>query len=259
MNTGWLKLYRKLLDSPLYRSLNSKWRDVMVVVLLSVNHEEKEWEWQGEIYKCKPGQTITSLDSILGKCARDVTMQNVRTAIKKLEKWDFLTNKSTKTGRLITVVKWDKYQPRDPLANKDANKELTKSQQRANKELTPNKNDIKNDIRMIEKESPPPRKSEKKYKPETKTQAQQFLTDFNRIRGTGYKSTASFLANFEFWLTVYSLDEMVKAVERAKDNDWFDDTLNPDLLFRRRNKNGECDYIGQLLNLKPRGSGVIKI
>ena len=62
-----------------------------------------------------------------------------------------------------------------------------------------------------ESASPPPRKSEKKYKPETKTQAQQFLTDFNRIRGTGYKSTASFLANFEFWLTVYSLDEMVKA------------------------------------------------
>ncbi|MBO5486602.1 MAG: hypothetical protein J5988_06710, partial [Eubacterium sp.] len=48
---------------------------------------------------------------------------------------------------LITIVNWEKYQGKDYVSNKDANKDLTKSQQRANKDLTTNKNDkeYKND------------------------------------------------------------------------------------------------------------------
>ena len=47
-----------------------------------------------------------------------------------------MTNVSTKSGRLITVVNWEIYQCDDVTTNKEPNKELTKSQQRANKELT---------------------------------------------------------------------------------------------------------------------------
>ena len=81
------------------------------------------------------------------ECGEGVTIQNVRTALDRFEKLGFLTNISTKTGRLITIVNWEKYQGRDFVDNKEANKDLTKSQQRANKDLTPNKNDkeYKND------------------------------------------------------------------------------------------------------------------
>lgn len=108
------------------------------------NHEGKEWEWQGEKYRCEAGQFITSLDNIKYKCGKDVKIQNIRTALKKFEKYEFLTNESTKTGRLITIVNWRVYQDTENKTNKATNKELTKHQQRANKELTPNKND-KND------------------------------------------------------------------------------------------------------------------
>jgi len=141
MRIGWIKLYRKLLDSNLYKNLNSKQRDVMMVCLMLANHEENEWEWQNEVYVCKPGQFITSLESIASNCACDVKVQSVRTALLKLEKWHFLTNKSTKTGRLISIVKWEQYQSEDIETNKQTNKQLTKSQQSSNKQLTTIKND----------------------------------------------------------------------------------------------------------------------
>lgn len=142
MAKGFIKLYRKLQGSKMYRALNSKQRDVMIQCLLLANHQGQEWEWNGEVYKCEPGQFITSLDSLKKVCGPDVKTQSIRTALLKLEKWQFLTNQSTKTGRLITIINWGAYQGYD----KEITKEETKSQQRANKELTTNKNDKNNNV-----------------------------------------------------------------------------------------------------------------
>ncbi len=132
--TGWIKLHRKLLNSDMYRSLNSTQRDVMIQVLLSANHKTNQWEWKGKLFKCKPGQFITSLKTLKNKCASNVTIQNIRTALIKLKTWQFLTNESTKTGRLITVLNWVAYQ--------DIHEEDQQSnQQTTNKQLTTNKND----------------------------------------------------------------------------------------------------------------------
>lgn len=133
---GWIKLYRQIQDSPLYRQLNSKQRDVMINVLLMANHKENEWVFKGETFKVKPGQFITSLDGIKEKCASDVTIQNIRTCLLKLEKSDFLTNESTNKNRLITVVNWDIYQGDDD----ELTSNLTSNQQATNKQLTTNKN-----------------------------------------------------------------------------------------------------------------------
>jgi len=141
VSLGWIKLHRKLLESEMYRSLNSKQRDVMVQCLLLANHSPNRWEFDGEIYNCAAGQFVTSLDTISRNCAKDVKVQSVRTALLKLEKWHFLTNKSTKTGRLITIINWDTYQGCLDDTNKDTNKQLTKHQQSSNKELTANNND----------------------------------------------------------------------------------------------------------------------
>lgn len=147
VNGGWVKLYRELKSKSIWQLSSPQQKVVLITILLLANHEENKWEWKGEQFVCKPGQLITSLNSLVKECGEGVTIQNVRTALDRFEKLGFLTNVSTKTGRLITVVNWEKYQGRDFVSNKDANKELTKSQQRANKELTTNKNDkeYKND------------------------------------------------------------------------------------------------------------------
>jgi len=127
----------------MYKALNSKQRDVMLVCLLLASHEENEWYWGVELHKVQPGQFITSLDSIRSYCARDVSVTSLRTSLLKLEKMGFLTNKSTKTGRLITICKWGTYQSGLDDTNKDVNRRVTNDQQRTNKELTSIKNDKK--------------------------------------------------------------------------------------------------------------------
>jgi hypothetical protein len=141
---GWIKLHRSLHESNMYRALNSKQRDVMIQCLILANHSEKEWLWGSKIYICKPGQFITSLGNLQKRCGPGVRIQSVRTALLVLEKWNFLTNKSTKVGRLITICNWDKYQggvfvssllveAKPQKSTKKSTKELTK---KSTKELT---------------------------------------------------------------------------------------------------------------------------
>lgn len=140
---GWLKLYRAILNSDMYKALNSKQRDVMITCLLLANHTPNKWEYKGVIYECKAGQMVTSLDKICNSCAKDVSIKNVRTSLAKLEKWGFLANESTKTGRLITIINWHTYQSESNLTGKDIDKGLAKSGQRGGKEVATNKNDKK--------------------------------------------------------------------------------------------------------------------
>jgi hypothetical protein len=108
--SGWIKLHRKILKSDMWRNLNSAQRDVAITILLMASYDEGEAETEEGIIKTKPGQCFCSLETIREKCAKDVTIQNVRTALKKLEKWGFITNESSKKGRIITVVNWEVYQ-----------------------------------------------------------------------------------------------------------------------------------------------------
>ena len=141
---GWIKLHRELLDKAIWKTSTPEQKIILITLLLMANHEENEWEWNGERYSVQPGQMITSLKSIAEACGKGVTIQNVRTAIDRFEKYEFLTSKSTNKNRLITIVNYTKYQGADYEPNKQTNKQLTSNQQATNKQLTTNKND-KND------------------------------------------------------------------------------------------------------------------
>jgi hypothetical protein len=146
---GFIALHRALLDKPIWRKSTPEQKSILITLLLLANHKEEEWEWQGKRFKVMPGQFITSLESIAK--AAGVSIQNVRTALVKFKKYEFLTNESTKTGRLITITNWSIYQDKKKRPNKPANKDLTKTQQRPNKDLTTNNND-NNDNNEIMKE-----------------------------------------------------------------------------------------------------------
>ncbi len=137
---GWIKLYRELLEKPIWFESTPEQKTILITLLLMANHEGRQWEWQGQQYYAGPGQFVTSLSKIAEKAGPGISMQNVRTALKRFEKFNFLTNQSTKVNRLITIVNWGFYQENPNEPNKATNSQLTKSQQRANKELTTNKN-----------------------------------------------------------------------------------------------------------------------
>lgn len=136
---GWIKLHREIIEKPIWQCSTPEQKTILITLLMIVNIADKTWEWQGEKFNCKAGQIITSLDKIAKLSGKGITIQNVRTALIKFEKYDFLTNISTKTGRLITIVNWSLYQHESHNTNKDTNNELTKHQQSANKELTTTK------------------------------------------------------------------------------------------------------------------------
>ena len=140
MDFTYIKLYRVLIKKPIWLRSTPEHKAILITLLLLANHKEAEWEWMGEKFKVMPGQFVTSLESIRKKTGKGITIQNVRSCLKRFEKLQFATSKATKAGRLITIINWDSYQPKKEKATKI----VTNEQQRGNKAPTPNKNDKNN-------------------------------------------------------------------------------------------------------------------
>lgn len=155
MSEGWFKVHRCLFEKAIWQQSTPEQKVILITLLGMANHKGREWEWKGKQFKAEPGMLVTSLESIALRCGKGISIQNVRSALKKFIKYEFLTEEVTKTGRLITILNWEIYQGSALITNKEVNKEvtddqqstnkeLTNSQQTDNKELTPNKNDKNN-------------------------------------------------------------------------------------------------------------------
>lgn len=141
MSHGWIKLHRDLKDKPIWQSSTPEQKTILVTLLMMANHKENQWEWKGMPFKAKAGEFITSLENIATECGKGVSVQNVRTALKRFEKYEFLTKESTKQNTRINIVNWGVYQSNEIEPNIEVNKQLTDSQHTPNKQLTTNKND----------------------------------------------------------------------------------------------------------------------
>jgi len=134
---GWVKLHREVQTNVVWNSTTAEQKVIFMTLLMMVNHSANSWEWNGDKYHVQPGQTITSVQSICKLAGKGITPQKVKTALKKFEKWQILTDKATKQGRLITLLNWGKYQHQEQIATN----ELTIEQPTTNHQLTTNKND----------------------------------------------------------------------------------------------------------------------
>ncbi len=140
---GWIKLHRKMVDWEWYNDTNVK--IIFLHLLLTVNHKEQKWKGQTVLR----GQKLTSIEHL----ADDVglTIQQTRTALKKLKSTNEITIRTTNKNTLITIEKFNDYQvdikENNKQNNKQSNNPLTNNQQTNNKQITTNKNEknIKND------------------------------------------------------------------------------------------------------------------
>ena len=137
---GWIKLYRELLEKPIWFESTPEQKTILITLLLMANHEGRQWEWQGQQYYAGPGQFVTSLAKIAEKAGPGISIKNVRTALARFEKYEFLANQSTKRNRLITINNWAFYQDKDYQGGKETGKDLAKTWQRDGKDLATNKN-----------------------------------------------------------------------------------------------------------------------
>jgi hypothetical protein len=110
---GFVKIYRSLLDKAIWQCSTPEQKVILITLLMMASHKDNEWEWQGRQHKIKPGQMITSAKSIAEKAGKNISRQNIRSAIAKFKKYGFLTTESTKQGMLITIDNWDFYQSKE--------------------------------------------------------------------------------------------------------------------------------------------------
>jgi hypothetical protein len=199
---GYIKLHRELIKKPIWLNSSPEQKSILIAILLSVNFVEKDWEWKGEKYSVLPGQMITSLDSIKKKCGKGISIQNIRTSLKRFGKLGFLTDETTKTGRLIIVVNWGSYQIKEKDTNKDTNKDLTDDQQRPNKDLTPKKK-----VKKV-----------KKVKKKDKEIPQKLADDDFYLTKKKRKLSGKRLESFELFWSFFNY----KKDKRSAADSWFD-------------------------------------
>lgn len=147
---GYVKIHRKLIQWGWYKNYVVK--DVFLHLIFIASF--KESNWQGRIIK--KGQVITSYKHL----AQDLglTVQQIRTAIKKLKSTCEITTETTNKYTIITVVNWDDYQSNEDNLTSETTSNTTNEQQTTNIQSTFNqqhRKNVKNNKNVKKKESAP--------------------------------------------------------------------------------------------------------
>lgn len=122
---GWIKLHRSILDWEWYDEPNTF--RLFLHLLLKANHKPRSY--RGVLIQ--EGQVMTGFSKLSDQTK--ISLQSVRTCLKRLELTNEITIKSTTQGTIIQLVNYSKYQV--------STSEVTNEQQTTNKRLTTNKND----------------------------------------------------------------------------------------------------------------------
>lgn len=133
---GWVKLQREFCDWRYYKDTNVK----IVFLHLLINCAFSETGAYG--YVLSRGQYLTTVKRLSDEL--NISQQNVRTALKKLQKSETITLKSTNKFTIITLVNYNAYQDYNLDEQQTTNKQLTNNQQTTNKQLTSIKEEDKN-------------------------------------------------------------------------------------------------------------------
>ena len=141
---GYIQLHRKLLDSAVFQ--NEKLLKLFIHCLLKASYKERETLIGDSIVQLEQGQFVTGRKAL----ARDLNLseQQVRTLISKLEKLKILHTKSTNKYSVVTVMNWEVYQ--NPTSSSTNNQPATNQQSttnnKVNKDNKVNKFSFKNEL-----------------------------------------------------------------------------------------------------------------
>lgn len=120
---GYIRKHRSILEWEWYHDINTYY--LFDHLLLTVNY--KESRYQG--YEIPAGSRVIGLKALSAQIP--LSIQQIRTALKKLEKSGEITIKTTNKFSIISITNWEKYQA--------DNKQVTNKQQTNNKQITTSK------------------------------------------------------------------------------------------------------------------------
>lgn len=148
MSEGWIKLYRKTLDNPLFKK-NGKRLAVWVWLLINATHNGTTVMFEGKKIQLKPGELTTGRRVIASQLG--VSESFVQQTLTRFETEHLIKQRTDRQCRLISIVKWNEYQDSEQPNEQRLNNERTTNEQRLN-----TKQECKN-VRMKEDSSALPR------------------------------------------------------------------------------------------------------
>ena len=129
---GWVKLHRKLLESPVFQ--NEKLLKVFVWCLLKASHTEHAELVGLQKVSLHPGQFIYGRH----KAAEELKIKE--STLYKYMMWlkneEILNIQSNNKFSVVTVVNWDLYQSDEPKSNSKSNSKETTKEQQSNSKVT---------------------------------------------------------------------------------------------------------------------------
>lgn len=99
--SGYIKLHRKLIEWDWYDDVSTK--TLFLHLLLMSNYKDKNWKG----ITIKRGEFITSLESLTKS---GLSISQIRTSLKKLEKTKEINVITTNKNSIISVIKYNDYQ-----------------------------------------------------------------------------------------------------------------------------------------------------
>jgi predicted transcriptional regulator len=160
MSENWIKLHRQILNWEWYSDTNT-FRVFMHCLLMA---QRDDYKYRG--VQLRAGQFTTGIfemADILG-----LSNQQVRTALKKLEKSGEINKQSTSRYSIITVNNWNLYQ--------QVNKRITNEQQTNNKRITTKQEErIENKEIVVMGKQP----QQKKFIPPSVEEVKEFCKERN--------------------------------------------------------------------------------
>lgn len=212
---GYVKLYRKLLENPMWKQLAPAVTKVAIYFLLRANYQPGSWYDGKEMIEVPAGSFVTSYGRIMDDC--NLSMQQVRDAFTHLFRTHFSTYQRTPRWTMVSVVNWSAYQATDDVAehtqehtvDRARNKIGTTNKKERSKEVNTCASDDArlpgSDIR--ENESPAP---ESLWAPQD--QDRPARTDRVKSRGAGTPEQEQW---FTEWWAAYWLKRAKKDAHRA--------------------------------------------
>lgn len=140
MNRGYIKLWRKTLDSGLLQN-GPAWQ-LFGYLLLRATHKPYRTIVGGVVCELVPGEVVFGRS----KAAADLGLgeQQIRTALNLLKKMKIATSRSTNKFTVVSLVNWHNYQDEQAVANQQTNQPVTSTQPAVN-----HKQEFKNNITSL--------------------------------------------------------------------------------------------------------------
>lgn len=107
---NWIKLYRKMIDDPAFVNSTPAQVKVLLTVMFLAAWTPKKWDVLGHEFTIQPGEAFISTRDLADRAGDGVSHKVVRGALARFEKLGFWTLKRARTGTLIHIVNWRKYQ-----------------------------------------------------------------------------------------------------------------------------------------------------